>query len=90
MASDCPKRRTNLSARLVEGEMVVLDRHAERIHQLNATASFIWDRCDGDRSLEQIAGGIMEAFDVAWETAAQDVARTVREFADLGLLEERP
>jgi hypothetical protein len=75
---------------VVDGEMVVLDRRAERIHQLNPTASFIWDRCDGDRSLEQIAGGMMEAFEVDWQTAAQDVTETVKQFAELGLLEGRP
>ena len=70
--------------------MVVLDRRAERIHQLNPTASFIWDRCDGACSVEQIAGGMTEAFDVDRETAAQDVAETVRQFTELGLLEGRP
>ena len=70
--------------------MVVLDRRSERIHQLNSTASFIWDRCDGDRSVEQIADGMMEAFEVDRDTAAQGVADTVRQFADLGLLERRP
>jgi len=83
-------RRGDLKARSVDGEMVVLDRRTERIHQLNPTASFIWDRCDGDRTLEQIAGGMMEAFEVDRETAAQDVAATVRQFTDLGLLEGRP
>jgi hypothetical protein len=70
--------------------MVVLDRRTERIHQLNTTASFVWDHCDGDRSVGEIADGIMEAFDVDSSTAAQDVAEIVKQFADLGLLEGRP
>jgi Coenzyme PQQ synthesis protein D (PqqD) len=87
---DHPKRRSDLSARQVDDEMVVLDRRTERIHQLNTTASFVWDRCDGACSMDEIAGGIMETFDVDALTAAQDVAEIVRQFADLGLLEGRP
>jgi len=90
LVSDRPKRRGDLNARLVDGEMVVLDRHAERIHQLNSTARFIWDHCDGDRSVAQIADGMMEAFEVDGATAARDVADTVRQFAELGLLDGRP
>jgi hypothetical protein len=90
LAEERPKRRSDLNARVVDGEMVVLDRRSERIHQLNQTACFIWDRCDGDRSLEQIADGMIEAFEVDEETATRDVVATVKQFAELGLLEGRP
>jgi methyltransferase-like protein len=72
---------------VVEGEMVVLDRHHEFIHQLNLTATYIWERCDGKASLEDIAAQLAETFAVAYETALKDVVQVIRQFQDLQLLE---
>lgn len=48
-----PTRRSNVYVRVVEGEVVMLDRQAGLIHQLNHTASHIWGLCDGQRTLAQ-------------------------------------
>lgn len=81
-----PTQRSHLHARAVEGEMVVLDREGELVHQLNLTASFIWDRCDGRRSILQIGADLAAAFDVDLGTATEDVAATVSQFERLGLV----
>jgi hypothetical protein len=83
----CPKRRTNVSSRTVEGETVVLDRSNEQIHQLNQTASYIWERCDGVRTLQAIAQQLAESFAIDGETAARDVTTVVAQFHTLHLLE---
>jgi Coenzyme PQQ synthesis protein D (PqqD) len=66
--------------------MVVLDREGELVHQLNRTASFIWDRCDGRRSIRQIGADLAAAFDVDLGTATEDVAATVSQLESLGLV----
>jgi hypothetical protein len=66
--------------------MVLLDLEGELVHQLNRTASFIWDRCDGQRSLREIGAELAAAFDVDPGTATEDVAATVRQFERLGLV----
>ncbi|MEW6297488.1 MAG: PqqD family protein [Thermodesulfobacteriota bacterium] len=85
--SGYPKRRSGILVRVVDGETVVLDRQKGLIHQLNHTASYIWDQCDGTSPVEAIAARFSEAFAVDGETAAKDVTATVLQFRQLHLLE---
>jgi PqqD family protein of HPr-rel-A system len=76
-----------VSARLVEGETVVLDRASDLVHQLNQTASFIWARCDGHSTARDIADQLTDAFDVDRETAETAVMATLKQLETLGLLD---
>ena len=67
--------------------MVVLDRSADLVHQLNQTARFIWELCDGQSTTRDIADRLVEAFDVDPAGAEAAVTATLREFERLGLLE---
>jgi len=87
MSENHPKRRFDISARVVADETVVLDLGAAQIHQLNATASFIWNRCDGHCTVGEIAEKLAESFDVDYETARQAVRTTLHRFDELGLLD---
>jgi hypothetical protein len=75
---------------VVEEEAVVLDRQHGFIHQLNLTATYIWERCEGNASIEDIAAQLAEAFAVEYETALDDVVRVMRDFQHLQLLEVIP
>ena len=86
--TDRPKTRPDLETRTVDDETVILDRDGERIHQLNATASFIWDCCDGERDTKAIAAELAEAFGVEPDLTVKDVSEIVLQFSELGLLEE--
>ena len=86
MAEQRPTRRPDVSVRVVEGETVILDRQGGLIHQLNPTASYIWERCDGRSTLEDIAQQLIEAFDVDAATVRDDIATIVGEFRRLNLL----
>ena len=87
MGSECPKRRSDVIAPVVEGEMVVLDLDASLVHQLNVTASFIWDRCDGRCTVSEIAEELAGAFGTNPEASIEAVTAALRRFAELGLLE---
>jgi hypothetical protein len=78
--------RPDLKARTVEGETVLLDRAGGRVHQLNATASFVWSKLDGRTSADDVAAAVAEAFDVEPETAARDVNALLEQFRTLNLL----
>ena len=80
------KRRMGVQSRLVEGEMVVLDREHDLIHQLNKTATFIWEHCDGQQSAADIANAVCENIDVDEATAIREVIQTLERLQSLRLI----
>lgn len=73
--------------RLIEGEVVILDRAAGVVHQLNATAGRVWSSCDGTASTQAIAEQLVADYEVALETALRDVETTIGRLQALGLLD---
>ena len=86
-----PKRRSDVSVRIVEGEalVLVLAPQGDRLHHLNPTATYIWNRCDGTFSEAALVQQLTQAFDVHPEIAAQDVAMILLQLQQLELLEPR-
>jgi hypothetical protein len=82
-----PKKRNDVNARTIDLEIVALDRQNGSIHQLNQTASFVWEQCDGESTLEEIAKRMTEAFEVDFSTAISDVRKVIQQLNDIGLLE---
>ncbi|HXG20636.1 MAG TPA: PqqD family protein [Methylomirabilota bacterium] len=84
------QKRMDLKVRVVDGETVVFDRQRGLVHQLNQTASYIWERCDGCSSVEDIAAELQQTFDITYENAVKDVSRLIDEFQQRHLLEPAP
>jgi hypothetical protein len=82
------RRCSNLKTQLVDGEMIVLDRQQGLVHQLNKTASYIWEQCDGQRTAAEIAGQLCESFEVDRPTALNDVLEVLKRLQDLKLIEQ--
>ena len=80
------KRRTGVQSRLVEGEMIVPYREHDLIHQLNKTATFIWEHCDGQQSAAEIANAVSENFEVDEATAIKEVIETLEKLQNLQLI----
>jgi len=81
-------RRPGLTTCTVDGEVVILDRAAGYVHQLNATASQIWLACDGRNSMEDIAAQIVERFENTPEAVLRDIQGALADLERLGLLLE--
>ena len=82
------RRRAGVMVRDLDGDVLILDTEANRIHQLNPTASYIWRHVDEARVPEQLAGLLAEAFDVEEQVALVDVLETLRRFQGLNLVSE--
>ncbi len=84
----CPKRRGDLNYRSIDGETLILNRQDDRLHQLNATASFIWDCCDGNSNLADIVDRLAGAYEVDSNTARKDVEEILSNLRRSNLLEK--
>lgn len=82
-----PRRRPGLQVREIDGETVILDPAQEAMHSLNATAAFIFEAVDGQRSTAEICTELAESFQVPLEVAARDTRALLEQLRDLKLLE---
>jgi hypothetical protein len=73
-------RKADLTIEDLPPEIIVYDHKRNRIHCLNPSTSFIWQRCDGRTTIEDIAAGLPEIglpadLDIV-RRALKDLART--------------
>ena len=73
-------------SREVNGETLILDGRAELIHQLNPTASFIWQQAKNGSAAAEIAAGLAEQYNVDLETAQRDMAAALARLRELNLV----
>jgi len=83
------RRREEVLRALAAGEDAgehgtVLLIHDGTMHQLNLVGGMIWERCDGTRSLGQIAAELAGEFAVGQEEVAHDVEEFVTDLAGRG------
>jgi len=86
-ASFVPSRSARAFAVELDGEAVVLDEIANRLHLLNHTATLVWNCLDGDVDVRGLAGEIAEALDLPSEQVLAETLAVVRQLGDEGLLE---
>jgi len=70
----------------IDGEAVLLDQDAERLHHLNPTAALVWACLDGRSSLGQIAADLSSELDVPFDTVLADTVVVIGQLGDEGLL----
>ncbi|MGA2947894.1 MAG: PqqD family protein [Candidatus Sulfotelmatobacter sp.] len=87
MAEKYIARSSEIAARLLGGEMMVMSARDSTFFTLNEVASAIWQAADGRTPLSQIvAGRICQEFDVDRERAQRGADRFVDELSQHGIL----
>ena len=81
-----PERRTDIISQDIDGESLILDSNGGVIHQLNSTASIIWQSCDGSKSISDIAIILTENYSIAEDIALKDVFEALNSFQVINLL----
>jgi Coenzyme PQQ synthesis protein D (PqqD) len=82
------RKSNSILVREVDREIVLLDTAGDRVHHLNATASFIWNRCEQAPTPEMLAQWLAESFDVDVAVALRDILATLGTLRELKLVEE--
>jgi len=82
-----PRRRQDLRLRPIDDGALLYDPVRDSVHYLNATALYVWQRCDGAHSIQSIAQQLHHEFEnVAIATIEADVAATCNQLFDDALL----
>jgi hypothetical protein len=80
-------RSTELAARALGGEMIIMSAADSSLYTLNEQATLIWDSADGITPLREIVERkICEIFDVAPDIAYRDAEELVDGLAAHGIL----
>ena len=79
-------RRDDLMLRRVQNELLLLDMESKQIHQLNETASFIWDMWNQIPDTREIARLLAQRFEVEEHVALSDVSGLIDKLRELKLL----
>ena len=79
-----------VSVRPIGDELLLLNTETHRVHQLNATASFIWRCCERPASAEEIAKMMSGSFAVEEHKALQDIVETLDRLRELRLVVDEP
>ena len=73
-------------ARTIDGEAIVITPEDSTLHTLNDTATFIWDRADGTRTLEAIAAEMADEFEVDATVLKEEALAFVEDAVQRGLI----
>lgn len=80
-------RSTEIAARLLGGEMMIMSAVDSTLFTLNETATAIWNAADGVTPLREIVEHqVCQEFEISPEAAYQDALSLVEELAKHGIL----
>jgi hypothetical protein len=71
----------------LDGEAVLLDTAAQRLHLLNVTATLVWNCLDGKATVGAVATDLSDELAAAHAVVLADTLEVVERFAREGLLE---
>ena len=76
-----PKRMTDLALQAVGEETLVLDLNNHVLHQLNATANWIFSCCDGKTTVATMVSELVARYQLDRGAAEKDILDTLEQLA---------
>lgn len=71
------------------GDGLILFNHdSSLVHHLNPSAALVWQLCDGEASVGQLAGEIADEYELAHQEVLDQVAAVIAEFDALDLVRD--
>ena len=81
-----PKKSENVLLRGLDDGSILYDVEIERAHILNIYASYVWEHCDNQRSVQEIINVIGEELNETGTDHAKEIIVTLEQFAKEGLV----
>ena len=81
-----PVQKKDVIWRRVGDTIVVIKEDGLSSHVLNKTAAFLWELCDGNLDIDDIASRMHERFDVPLENAHTDAETIIDELTRAGIM----
>jgi len=85
-----PRPRAELPSESYEDETIVVEPEASVMHALTGVGPFLWERMDGETSLEELAEALCRRYEVDLATARRDVREFAGQLLEGGLIELDP
>lgn len=80
-----PQQLFNVRTTLVRGKNLLVQRNIA--YEIDEVGMDIWELCDGEHTLQQIAEVLTQTYNVAYEQAEQDCAEFIEDLKAKGLLQ---
>jgi hypothetical protein len=87
MSGDIPTRSADATLQRVGTEAILYDRRNGRAHVINNSAARIWELCDGQANVEQIAGAFAAVYAMPAAEVYDDVLAILATFRELRVLD---
>lgn len=82
-----PTRRAGVTLQRIGREVLLYDRQQGRAHVVNASAGRIWELCDGQATLDQIAAAFAGFYSLPVSAVYDDVSQMIASLRELRVLE---
>ena len=79
-------RASEIAARMLGGEMMIMSPRDTTLFNLNDVGSVIWESADGKTPLDEIIARLCAEFDVTPDVARQDAETFIQELAEHGIM----
>ena len=84
--SDMLKRAEGIKERPVGEELMLYDVTGRTVHVLNETAAFVWQRCDGHNTVDDIVNAAVKEYSISEADARVDIEECIGALTACGAL----
>lgn len=81
------KKKKGIILRKLDNELLLYDKKRDMMHYLNKTASFVWEKINGKRTILDISKEMQQHYGLQSNIAIKDVKKTIGNFTKQKLLE---
>jgi hypothetical protein len=82
-----PIKTSDTAYRLISDGAILVNFHNSYFYNLNPVGTFIWERCDGRHTPDEIAAELVDEFEVTLEEVVKDCLEFLHSLEENGLLQ---